>query len=280
LVGAYAALQGYHPLQFAFSHDINKRAESPKTIASNFDIIEQPAELGAWPAVAALFHRGDVRPSELQAYLRVEKSSVFEPGARMNAPRQLGLIARTGIAFNDGLSTAELEALRAKYVRGTLVTSSTGELRHDAVAGRFEVDTPRSQGFVGVKPTSPVVLTNVQIQLDSPFAVVLVTSLDDAPIASSKHFLVTALGNAVNTGMALASNRSRLADAGRAPILVEPIIGRVLFKNLSGSIQGAHAYALDSNGERMAEVQLGAKEGTLDLPMTAANQTMHYEITR
>ena len=76
LMGAYACLQGMSPLEFGFSHDVSRSAEAPGALASNFDLIEQPAMLGLWPAVSLLFHRGDVRESELSAFVPVERDAM------------------------------------------------------------------------------------------------------------------------------------------------------------------------------------------------------------
>jgi hypothetical protein len=105
--------------------------------------------------------------------------------------------------------------------------------------------------------------------------VVVVTSLDDQPIASSKHWLVTALGNAVNTGMKLGPSRNEIADPGKAPVLVEPIVGSV---TLGKAKAGAKAYALDAAGGRRQQIELGESGGAQVLELSAKHRTMHYEI--
>lgn len=278
LVGAYAAFQGFSPIQFALSHDVTKRVDAVSTLSNNFDVIEQPTALGAWPAVALLFHRGDVRPAELEGYLRYEKDSGFLPGANFDYPQKLALIARTGVAFNAGQTKSELDAIRTKYLQGTRVTSSTGELRHDATVGRFEIDTPRTQGAISFATEQAIALSSIKIEQKSPFGVVIVTALDERPIAASKHLLVSALGNAVNSGMTLSSNRSGFVNVGQAPILVEPIVGRVtITSQATGPVR---CYPLEASGARKQEIPLTQQAGALVLDLAAAHQTMHYEITR
>jgi hypothetical protein len=163
-------------------------------------------------------------------------------------------------------------------VAGSRVTSSTGELRHDAALGRFEVDTPRTQGTISFATEQAISLSSTKIEQKSPFGVIIVTALDEQPIAASKHLLVTALGNAVNSGMTLTSNRAGFVDVGHAPILVEPIVGRVTITSQVAG--GAHCYPLEASGVRKAEIPLAQQAGALVLELAAANQTMHYEITR
>jgi hypothetical protein len=280
LLAAYASLQGWRPLEFALSHDFNNRPEQADTLANNFDILHQPTMLGAWPAASLLFHRRDVRTSDLDAFVKVDPEGTFPPDAGIENVPRLALIARTGIDFGHGQSAAELAAIRAKYVAGSVVTSSTGELRHDAVRGKFELDTARSQGFVGFRPDQPVKLGNVELVLKNPFSVLLVTAVDQAPIESAKRLLVTALGNAVNSGMTLSPSGNRLMSPGTKPILVEPIAGKVVLHKLSGPLDGIKAYALGPSGERQGEVTLVVAEGRVTLEMAATHRTLHYEIVR
>ncbi len=278
LVGAYAALQGFSPIQFALSHDLSKRVDAISSLSNNFDILDQPTALGGWPAVAALFHRGDVRSAELEGYLRYEKDNGFAPGANFDYPPKLGLIARTGVAFDAGQSKSELDAIRTKYQKGSRVSSSTGELHHDAAAGRFEIDTPRTQGTISFATEQAIQLSSTKFEQKSPFGVIVVTALDDQPIAASKHLLVTALGNAINSGMSLSSNRSGFVDVGHSPILVEPIVGRVTIATQQAGT--AHCFPLEVSGARKQEILLTQQAGSVALELAAVHQTMHYEIVR
>ncbi|MFZ5895717.1 MAG: CIA30 family protein [Myxococcota bacterium] len=280
LMGAYAALQGMSPIEFAFSHDVKKRPEAIDVLSNNFDIIEQPAMLGLWPAVSLLFHRADVRESDLAAYVKVDREASLVPEAALPAPAKLGLIARTGVDFSPNAATPPIDKIVKDHTNGTMVSSSTRELRHDSTSGRFEMDTPRSQGFAGFNSNETVALGNVRIDLKSPYAVVVVSSLEDAPIATTRRWLVTAAGNAVNTGMALAASGNALADPGRAPILVEPIVGNVTLGKITGALDKLKAYALLASGERGPEVPLTRTADGFVLPLSAASKTLHYEIVR
>jgi hypothetical protein len=124
-----------------------------------------------------------------------------------------------------------------------------------------------------------VALPNVLLKLDSRFAVVIVSALDDQPLATSKHVLVTALGNAVNKGMSLAPSGNRLHDLGSSPVLVEPILGKLELRS-SATAGHAKVYALGQSGERDHAVPADESAGTLTLALSAEHHTMHYEIVR
>lgn len=280
-VGAYAAFQGFSPLQFSFSQQLKKRPDRPGPLDNNFEIIDQPNMLGAWPAVSLLFHRADVRAATLEAYLHIDAKKAFQNAADPVFPAGLAQVARTGIDFEGGLDLAQLSRLRDRHVAGSTITSHTGELRHDPTNGHFWVDTPRSQGFSGFKPEAAVSLGNVRVELDSPFAVVMLTALDDAPIASARRLLVTALGNAVNTGMVYGPSGNHLLHPGTAPVLVEPIRARITLQRLQGSLANTSAYALGSSGERVSPMALApAGTDSVRFDIGPAHRTMHYEIIR
>jgi hypothetical protein len=109
---------------------------------------------------------------------------------------------------------------------------------------------------------------------------VLATALDDVPLAASKRILVSALGNAVNTNMSLSPSGNRLASAGSAPTLVEPILGKVGLNRLTGGLQNVKVYALGASGDRKSEIPVQRSADGLTFQMTAAAATLHYEIVR
>src|SRR5207302_2049640 len=66
--------------------------------------------------------------------------------------------------------------------------------------------------------------TGATITVESPFAVVFVTSLErDQPIAQAKSLLITAVARTRNTGMRYARSGTKLEDIGKAPLLVEGV---------------------------------------------------------
>lgn len=278
-MGAYAALGNTSPIEFAFTHEAGKASNAISRLSSNFDVIEQPTMLGAWPAVSLLFHRHDVAEAKQEAVLKIDEASVFDPLFRAGAPKELVRLGKTGIGFGQGQTLDQLQALLATQIKDGVASANGGELVHDARAGTLLVNTPRSQGFAGFKPPQKVQLANVELELDSAFAVVLVTALDDQPLAASKRILVSALGNAVNSGMTLAPARNRLENAGVSPVLVEPIVGRLGLRGLTGTA-AAKVHALGPNGERDHPVEVVNAAGGLSFGLSADHHTMHYEIVR
>jgi hypothetical protein len=278
-MGAYAALGNANPIEFAFSHVAGRRLDAIDRLSSNFDVLEQPTMLGAWPAVSLLFHRHDVAEAKQEAVLAVDQASVFDPLFRAGPPKELARLGKTGIGFGQGQTEEQLAQLVAANVKDGVARANGGELVHDANRGTLLVDTARTQAFAGFKPEQPVTLANLDLKLESAFAVVIVSSLDDAPLKSSKRMLVSALGNAVNSGMTLAPGRNRLANVGTSPILVEPIVGRLGLHALAG--KGAlKVFALGPNGERDHPVEVAETPAGPSFELSARHRAMHYEIVR
>jgi hypothetical protein len=189
-------------------------------------------------------------------------------------------VARTGVDFRAGEQRPGLEKIVAEHTHAGVVSSSTGELRHDPSAGRFEIDTPRTQGFAGFRSGANATLANATLEVESAFGVVLVSALDERPISASKHWLVSAVGNAVNTGMTLMPSGNRLVNPGSSPVLVEPIVAKVTLSKLTGPLDVVKAYALGASGERLAEVPVVHAGDSLRLELSGAHKTLHYEIVR
>ncbi len=278
-MGAYAALGNVSPIEFAFTHEAGKQANAISRLSSNFDVIEQPTMLGAWPAVSLLFHRHDVAEAKQEAVLKLDDASVFDPLFRGGVPKELARLGKTGIGFGQGQTFEQLQQLTSTEIKDGVATANGGELTHDAVAGTLLVNTARTQAFAGFKPKQKLSLGNLELELTNAFAVVIVTALDDQPLAASRRILVSALGNAVNSGMTLGPARNRLENAGVSPVLVEPIVGRLGLHALTG---GGHAkvHALGPNGERDHAVEVVETAGGLSFGLSADHHSMHYEIVR
>ena len=77
---------------------------------------------------------------------------------------------------------------------GRVVTSTTGELAWHQGDGYVVVDTPRTVAVIGHTATGKTVATRAcRFDVSTPFVSLILTSLDDRPMASTAHILVTAL---------------------------------------------------------------------------------------
>jgi hypothetical protein len=279
VMGAYAALGNMSPIEFAFTHEAGKHSDAISRLSNNFDVIEQPTMLGAWPAVSLLFHRRDVAEAKQDAALRLDDANVFDPLFRSGGPKELVRLGKAGIGFGQGQTLEQLQQLLSTQVKNGVASANAGELVHDAIAGTLLVNTKRTQAFAGFKPKQKVRLTNVELELDNAFGVVIVSALDDQPLSASKRILISALGNAINSGMTLSPGRNKLENPGVSPILVEPLVGRLALDGLTGTGH-AKVHALGPNGERDHTVPVVEAGTRLSFGLSADDRSMHYEIVR
>ena len=110
------------------------------------------------------------------------------------------------------------------------VESMTGELTWNYGERYVEVRAEQTQGLVGFAGGRTHSLPAVDIELDTPFASLLVTALDGQPLAESSHMLVTALARDRQLGATYSADGTQLESVGGPPLLLEPVQARLTFK--------------------------------------------------
>jgi len=112
---------------------------------------------------------------------RDARRGVVDPLAYFVGPSLVELDAR-----RDALDVAEIEPFIDRT--RSRVRSNTGDIELDWARGVLTVSTPRSRGVAGaLAARSPFVLGEVTIEAKSPYGSVIVTALDDAPLAQSRQ---------------------------------------------------------------------------------------------
>ncbi len=153
--------------------------------------------------------------------------------------------------------------------------SRKGGSTWDSAHGRLLIDTPFTQGIAGWPGKRPASLDAVSIDVENPYAVVMVSSVGPEPIARARRLLITAISRAEPTGLTYADQWKRqIANPGRPPILIEPVRARITLKR-KGSFR---AFALDETGKRGPKAELkSSPEGSI-LEIEADSPAIHWEI--
>jgi hypothetical protein len=194
--------------------------------------------------------RAESSPFRYWTYLSKVRNSYFKEKYEGNAD----IVVRPGDMPAD-------YADRQKYV------SDTGELILDRGAGLFTIATPMSKAVVGfLGQAGRVDLNGATVDCKTPFAAVMVTSLDGKPIETSKRILITAVARAENTGQAFYRKRSSVPEQGRPPALAEPVECELALK-LGGR---ATVYALDETGKRRNKLDAQVQDGLLRMNLGGA----------
>ena len=119
---------------------------------------------------------------------------------------QPGIIARNAQVFHDPAQSL-LDATASES------TTDTGELKRNWKQGLYTIDTPRTQAATGWIGGNSIQLGNIQVQLKTAYASVVVQSLDGVPVGKSADLLIS-LGT-----------RAVPKDNDKTPFHVEPLEG-------------------------------------------------------
>jgi hypothetical protein len=160
---------------------------------------------------------------------------------------------------------------------GQVFRSDTGELVLDSRARRFTAVAPGARVVVGFFGGDTVTLGDVRVTCRTPFAAISLVCLDEAPhIGAASRVLLTAVARAENTGQAVIRTRKTeksidadtgsflpqsniaLAEAGRPPVLAEPVDAEVRLPPGAGW----RASALDPQGRKARELVVAVADGT------------------
>lgn len=307
LVPAVAAHQGWSALCQFGEMPIQPRYEPSRYARRSaiypFGIGADPVARAGERLAALLFRRGDVAASAHRVRLRVDADTVFQRGQwRQQVPdalSSLALVAPVGLDFDaapragggeltlpvavgeraagdaaalrDPLGALRragiVEADNASRPVARVFETDTGELRFDAAARRIAVDTPRSAALVLDGGSAGA--GALEVRDASAPALFAAASLDGQPLARSRHLLVWAVTDAINSGMRFAdAGRTTLQAIGSFPPRVQPVAATIRLRGLAAS--GLKAWPLALDGQRRTPLALRAVDGGTELSIDTA----------
>jgi hypothetical protein len=297
LASGYGALQGIDGIYF-FAVGSNYLRDGGMAKFA----VSCPVIAGAFPAAALQYRRGDVREGQDAIHQLVDledlyqmkgsglwgaaaldelrKQEVPEGGEEVGAGAGLEALAfwvgPVVREFKQRAGRARQLDLAAYINRETrTVDSVTGELHWDYGSGLATVNTPRSQGAAGfLGKAGRIRLRDVTIECDNEFASVMVISLDDRPLATSRRILIQAVTEEQPYGFRTEGNR--ITDMGGAPFGVKRIRARV-----SLPLKGARAprvVALDENGYATGRMVATSPRPEGELQVTLAEDAIYHVI--
>lgn len=282
LMAAYSKMHNWNPMQFLFAYQGIENYRNVR-ISDVFTMSENPIALATMPAATMVYN--NVQESKTQNYVDYSGNSPYAYNKRdmwynydmfPNAPGT-GLLCKTGVAvFESPTDNADMtEKLEAAQKSG-IYTSDTGELTYNKNNYNFTVNTQKSKAVAGFFGGSTITAGDASFCFDNEFAVAYVNSVTDDAICDSKRILLTTVGKAVNSNQALSRDGLKVIQQGTAPVLVEQITGTVKIK----TNQDMAVYALDSSGQRKAQLAATYADGILTIPLLVNDQSANYEIVK
>ena len=231
-----------------------------------------PTIIGQFPAVALMYRRGDLKeaPVVVHESLRLDDLFAFKGSAAVT-PQNLDELRRSDVppggesrgkrvasidplafcvgvverSFDKTASTARARDLGPFVDRNAkTLRSATGELAWDWGKGFATVNSPRTQGATGfLSRAGRIDLAAVVIESRNEFGTVVVTALDDKPLASSSRILIQAMTEEKPYGWKVVGDK--IAAVGGYPLNVRNVDAAVTLKGrtpTSVTILDEHGY--------------------------------------
>lgn len=280
ILAAYAGFQDWDMI-IMYTFEPKKDPAWQPYVGDPFDISLDPVRMTEMSAGALMFLRGDVKPARQTIERTYSKEQVLDagllPGGLRGGSEQpyftpgfpLALPLEHGVRVKslEGPPTAQYTASGANPI-----ISDTKELSwytSDAKTGLVTIETDRTQALVGFIKANKKTLKNLGADISNDFATIVLTSMEDKPLAQSGKMLLSACSRMQNTDQKWNDARSGLGRGGQghSPTLIEPVSGTVTLLNIAGA-KSVSAVALDGSGKAIGAAIAGKKTAAgWDIPV-------------
>jgi hypothetical protein len=145
----------------------------------------------------------------------------------------------------------------------------------DSDSGRALIQNSYTYALAVLDDRRPSVFGDLTLEVETPGAVVAVSSAGPEPLARAGRLLVTAVGRVEPSGQTyMDACLASPASPGGPPLLLEPVSARITWKQA----RRLEAYALDPSGRRLASVPLEETPSGAQLRLTGRLPGPHWEI--
>lgn len=253
-----------------------------------------PVGVGLYPVLSRMVLRGDITEAQTIATRRLNQQQAitnqydFENTVEQQhdvkslsgTPSHNALAAGKILAeFTEEPGVSDISDWEKHYLKknadgSSTITSNTQELKwtytHDKKSGFVEVNSKGTQGIIGFTKNTRYDFDDVSITPLSDYSVILATAKSPlGTLQSDKEAIIVAIARAHNTNMNI--DGSLIANAGEAPIILEPVKATLTFKR-KGTIE-----ILDHDGLPTGKkYPIGTQDFLLD---TQRDKTIYYRVS-
>ena len=285
ILAAYGGLQDWDGI-FWYTFEPKSDPAWKPYIGDPFDISLDPVKMPELAAGALLFLRGDVAKADQMSQRTYSEKQVFDsllipaterPYYTEGFPLALPLEHEIRIGSLTGTPTKSFEraALTDPIVSDTKELAWYTGAAH--TSGLVTVDTPRTQALIGFVKSHDERTRNLGAEVKNDFSTILLSSLDEQPVATATRLLLVAGGPVENTGQRWNTAGTDVTAWGGTPTLIEPVGGTITLIGLDGA-RKVRMQPLDGAGQPLgAPVDAKANGSTWKLPLGVVTTTW-YEI--
>ena len=297
IASAIYSYQGWSLTAFTYMNkDLDNRNNQ---ITNSFIIMDHPGRFSTITSASLLYQRAEITKAEIGYYRVITVDDAMDyKNQIMGLPEGTYVVGKTGVYFADNSgnvlfqsgdfdisdNTHDAEILE-KILHSQLI-SEGGEMIWNQQAQTFIVNTKSTQGAVGYIGGRNIRLDDVEMYIETPYAQVTVSALGakkygvNPDIATAEKLLVTAVGQSRNTGAEISSDGTTITSLGTAPILVQPIVGKIVLKTYDKFTVNI----LKSSGEAVTDGRTATVEkdenGFTVITLKKEDKTTYYEIIR
>jgi len=282
IAAAYGAFQDWDAIM-VYTFEPKRDPAWKSYVGDPFDVSLDPVRMTQMATGALAFLRGDVRPAQRTVTRSYARDQAFEsrrlartetPYFTPGFPLALPLTHGVRIASLDDRPTE-----RYPTPDTTTIVSDTRELvwrRLNGAKGMVTQETDRTQALIGFVSAHRPAVRNLVADVRNEFASIVLSAMDGRPIATSSRLLLTAGSRVSNTGLQWNAERTRVAQQGGPPSRIEPVMGTVTLRALSGRVRAVSAAALDGAGKPLgAPIAARRTAGGWELPIGAPATTWY-----
>ena len=230
-----------------------------------------PVQMAQYPALATAVHNRHFdegapaamrRLTPAQAYAGFDAFSqptdaAWAGAETLDVPAQVFALGRIGNAVGDDLGPSE----RSDWTQhwdpdAKTVTANTGQLHWNYGERYFEARSAKTQGVVGFAGGQTLTLPDVTLTVETDYASVLITALDNRPIGESTKVLVTAVSRERWTGSEVErtdAQRAQLRALGGPPLMMQPVQATLAFDTPFDSAKALNVQGQDIERELPSE---------------------------
>ena len=291
LTGAVAALQDWDGMwRFAYGHSYHDVLENPDHAPGYFNLGTDPLGQASDRASICLFLRGDIAPIApgKGVSLLITPASKKPADGRALTGSPSWSAAAWNMRVSSCLAPQGAGALRVipreqaeepAVTNWALTVSANPALGFDREKGAFTINTPRTCG--GFAPDGTIAAGPLSATLGGTAATVWASSLDGAPVASSRRILLTHLTDVQGEGTKFADpEKTILLRFGKGSLV------RNGTAHIALALAEPTAYTvfeLETSGKRLGILPSATRDGKLCFTATVDGPhgaRMLYEITK